>query len=267
VGVPLVVISLPLVFFILTRLVYPIRLNRLPGGRELILQEMRELGPMRGPETTVATVFVLVAALWISRPLVSRVVPGLSDAGIAISGALLLFVLPVNLRRGIFVLNWEWARRLPWDVLILFGGGLSLAAAANDTGLAAWIGRSTSSIGHWPILFIIAAVTLVIVLLTELTSNTATAATFLPIVASVASGLGRNPLVLVVPAALGASCAFMLPVATPPNAIIYGSGRVSVPQMVRAGVWLNLLFLVLITLFAYLLVPTLFTPPGSPLSP
>jgi sodium-dependent dicarboxylate transporter 2/3/5 len=138
-------------------------------------------------------------------------------------------------------------------VLLLFGGGLSLAAAVADTGLAAWIGEALRGAGAWPFWAVALLVVTVIVLLTELTSNTATAATFLPVIASLAVGLWRDPLLLLVPATLAASCAFMMPVATPPNAIVYGSGKVTVPQMVRAGIWLNLIFVVLLTLVAVLL--------------
>ena len=135
---------------------------------------------------------------------------------------------------------------------------ISFAPQGTSNGLASWIGHATEGIGGWPFGLLVAVVTAIIVLLTELTSNTATAAAFLPVVASVAVGIGRDPLLLVVPAALAASCAFMLPVATPPNAIVYGSGRVTIPQMVRAGFLLNLLFVLLITGLVMLLVPMVF---------
>ncbi len=254
VGIPLVAVGLPVTYFILTRLVFPIRLKTLPGGRELIDSEIAELGRMTYPEKLVAVVFVAVVVLWITRPLLTPYVPGLSDTSIAILGALLLFVLPVDLKRGRFVLTWREAEELPWGVLILFGGGLSLASAINGTGLAAWIGSGLSAIGGWPVIGIIIVVTLVVILLTELTSNLATAAVFTPILASVAIGIGENPLLLVVPAALAASGAFMLPVATPPNAIVYGSGVVDQRDMLRAGLPLNLAFAILFTAVAYTLV-------------
>jgi solute carrier family 13 (sodium-dependent dicarboxylate transporter), member 2/3/5 len=140
-------------------------------------------------------------------------------------------------------------------VLLLFGGGLSLAAAVESSGLAAWIGGRLEGLGGLSPVWVVLAVVGTVILLTELTSNTATTATFLPVVAAVALGLGVEPLLLVLPTTLAASCAFMLPVATPPNAIVYGSGRVSLPQMARAGVWLNLLFLALLTLAAFTIVP------------
>ena len=254
IGVPLVVVMLPLCWLVLTRWVYPIRTGELGDGRAVIEREMREMGRISRPETLVAGVFTLAALAWIFRPLLEPLIPGLSDTGIAMAAGLLLFLLPVDLGRGEFVLTWEWATRLPWDALLLFGGGLSLAAAISDTGLAEWIGEAMSGLGGLPHLLLVILVTATIVFLTELTSNTATAAAFLPVLGSVALGIGENPLLLVVPAALAASCAFMLPVATPPNAIVYGSSFVSVPQMARAGVWLNLLFIIALPLLAYTLL-------------
>ncbi len=250
VGIPMVLVALPTAFGVL-RWVFPFNLKEIPGGRSLIDRKLHDLGPMSAPERMVAGVFGLVAALWITRPLLDNHVPGISDAGIAMFGAMVLFLLPVDRKRGIFVLNWEWAERLPWGVLLLFGGGLSLAAAVSRTGLATWIGQTMTTAETLPIILIVAVVTATVVFLTELTSNTATAAAFLPIMASVAIGIGQNPMLLAIPAALAASCAFMLPVATPPNAIIYGSGELTIPDMARTGVLLNLACIVLITLLCY----------------
>ncbi len=258
VGVPLVVVSLPLTWVVLTRVVYPIRVPEIPGGAEIITRERHALGRLSRGEQLVGAVCALTAAAWIFRPLFEPWAPGLTDPGIAIAGALALFLLPVDLRRGEFVLNWEWAQRLPWGVLILFGGGLSLAGAISRTGLAGWIGSAIAGFGIWPILMVMLVTITIIVFLTELTSNTATAAAFLPVVASVAIGLGESPFLLVIPAALAASCAFMMPVATPPNAIVYGSGYLTIPQMMRAGVVLNVLFILLITALMYTLVLVVF---------
>lgn len=258
IGLPLVAISLPLVYLVLTRAVYPLRGKELPDAGRLIAAQLEEQGAMSRAEKSVAVVFALTAMAWISRPLLVRWIPGLSDAGIAMAGGLALFLLPVDFRKGVFALNWGWAKRLPWGVLILFGGGLSLAAAIDRTGLNTWIGGSAAGVSHWPVIAFVLLVTAFIVFLTELTSNTATAAAFLPILGSVAIQAGWDPLVLTVPAAISASCAFMLPVATPPNAIVYGSGRVTVPQMARAGIWLNVLMIGIVTGLAILLVPIVF---------
>ncbi|MEF8864231.1 MAG: DASS family sodium-coupled anion symporter [Salinibacter sp.] len=268
VGLPLVAVALPLVYTVLTW-VYPIELDRLPGGAQIIDAEQEALGRITSAEGRVAVVFVLTAALWMTRPVLADLLPGLSDAGIAIGAGLLLFALPAGTEtRALLV--WEDAEELPWGVLLLFGGGLSLASAISDTGLAAWIGEGVSALRGWPTFLVVLGAVALIVLLTEMTSNTATTAAFLPILGAVAVGFGENPFLLTVPAALGASSAFMLPVATPPNAIVYGSGLLSIPQMSRAGVWLNLTFVVLVTLIAYGLLGVAFgvefgtVPPWAP---
>jgi sodium-dependent dicarboxylate transporter 2/3/5 len=250
-GVPLVVLGLPLTWLLLTRWVYPVRLPPAPGGASTVREELQQMGSWSRGELLVAVVFCATAAAWIFRPLLQHWVPTLSDAGIAMIGAIVLFLLPVDLRRGEFALNWDWARRIPWEVLILFGGGLALADAINSTGLAAWIGNSLSATAQLPTIVIVLAVVTLIIFLTELTSNTAVTATFLPVLAALAIGIGENPLLLALPAALAARCAFMMPVATPPNAIVYGSGYLTIPQMVRAGFWLNLLFIGLIITLGY----------------
>jgi solute carrier family 13 (sodium-dependent dicarboxylate transporter), member 2/3/5 len=257
-GVPLALIGLPLTWWVLTRVVYRTSLREIPGGRATILAELARLGPLSRGERVVGLVFAATALAWVTRPLFERWVPGASDAGIAIGGALLLFLIPVSLRRGEFALDWESAKGIPWDVLVLFGGGLSLASAITRTGLAHAIGGWMGAVGFLPLLLVVLMVAAVVVFLTELTSNTATAAAFLPVLASMAVGIGESPFFLTVPAALAASAAFMMPVATPPNAIVYGSSFVTVPQMARAGVLLNFLFIALITLAGYLLVMLVF---------
>jgi sodium-dependent dicarboxylate transporter 2/3/5 len=257
-GVPLAVVGLPLAWLILTRFVFPVPFEEIPGGAELIRSRREALGPMRRPEKRVAAVFALTALAWMTRPLLQDWIPGLSDAGIAIAAALLLFVIPSGETGGGRLLTWRQAEATPWGVLVLFGGGLSLAAAIGSTGLGDWLGGRMETIAHWPLVLLVAAVVATVILLTELTSNTATAATFLPVLGAVALAIGQDPLVLAVPAALAASGAFMLPVATPPNAIVYGSGAVQMTDMVRAGVWINLLFTLLITAATRILVPIVF---------
>ena len=252
VGVPLVAVGLPVVYGVLTW-VYPIRMDTLPGGAEIINEEMRKLGPVAAAERRVAVVFGGTALLWMTRPLLTAVVPGLSDAGIAMAAACALFLVPAGTESRA-LLTWDEAEDLPWGVLILFGGGLSLASAISDTGLATWLGEGVRALGGWPTLLLVVTTVALIVGLTEITSNTATTAAFLPILGAVAVGLGENPFLLIVPAALAASCAFMLPVATPPNAIVYSSDLLSIPQMSRVGVWLNVAFIILVTLLGYTLL-------------
>jgi sodium-dependent dicarboxylate transporter 2/3/5 len=181
----------------------------------------------------------------------ARPLAGLTDTGIAIGAALSLFVIPVSWRERVFAMDWETARELPWGVLVLFGGGLSLAAAMKDNGVSDWIGHQVSGLAGAHPIVLVAAVAAVVIFLTELTSNTATTAALIPILGGMAPGLGMAPLELAVPAALAASCAFMLPVATPPNAIVFGSGRLRVGDMARAGLALNWIGVVIITAVSY----------------
>lgn len=258
IGVPLVVVSLPLVFLLLTRFLFPIKIIEIPGGNALITNELKRADRMSKQERIVATVFTLTAFLWVTQQKIVEYLPQLSDTVIAIFGALLLFLIPVNFKKGLFVLGWDDTQKLPWDVLVLFGGGLSLAAAISSTGLADWMGGGLQGLDTWSVLGLMVATLVLIIFLTEITSNTATTAAFMPILASVALALGVDPLALVIPAAIGASCAFMLPVATPPNAIVYGSGFVSLPQMAKAGLWANLLMIGLITIMMYFLLGLVF---------
>lgn len=247
IGIPIVVLGLPIIFYSLTYFTFPVKFKTLPGGREYIHSELKKLGGFSRGETSVAIVFGFTALLWMIRPLIEKWLPGISDASIAIFGAILLFFIPLNFKEGKFILSWKAASKVPWDILILFGGGLSLAGAIQKTGLAEWMGSYFTGLSFLPFIIVIFIVTLVIITFTNLASNSATAAAFLPVMGSVAIGMGEDPLQLAIPVAVAASCVFMLPVGTPPNAIVYGSGVFSIPQMVKAGIWLNLFFTLLIT--------------------
>ncbi|HCD50870.1 MAG TPA: anion transporter [Balneolaceae bacterium] len=258
IGVPLVLISLPLMYLILTKWIFPLQLKELPGGKALIETELRSLNRISSQEMKVALVFVSAALLWMFRPLLSQIIPHLSDAGIAMGISVLLFLIPSGQDDGNGLLEWHDTKRMPWGVLILFGGGLSMASAISKTGLAAWIGSQMSAFDTIPVILFVVIITALIIFLTEMTSNTASTAAFLPILASVAIGLGENPLLFAIPTALGASCAFMLPVATPPNAIVYGSGKITIPQMSKAGLWLNLMFIVLLSVATLTIISAVF---------
>jgi sodium-dependent dicarboxylate transporter 2/3/5 len=265
IGLPLSIIFLPITWFLLTHVLYPVRIRHIPGGRNFIRAEIDKLGRAdRGERLTVA-VFLMTAGLWILRPLLVEWqwtigarswVPfgGLTDAGIAMTGGLLLFVLPVDFRQRRFVMDWQTTKGLPWDVLVLFGGGLSLASAVQQNGVAEFIGRQATHFAGLPPLVIVLIVTTTVIFLTELTSNTATTATLLPVLAALAPGLGVHPYLLIFPAAIAASCAFMMPVATPPNAIVFGSGKITIPQMIKAGFWLNLIGILLVTVLTFVLL-------------
>jgi len=257
-GVPVVLVTLPLVYLLLTRISFRLGRGEVPGMAALIAGEKSRLGRMGRGERTVLIIFLLTALGWIFQPLLAKLIPLLSDTTIAMIGALLLFALPVNLRRGEFVMNWESTKALPWEVLLLFGGGLSLAGNIQKHGLSQYLGELCGGLGGMPMLLTLALVCFGILMLTELTSNTATAATFLPIVAALAISLGQNPLLFLIPAALAANCSFMMPVGTPPNAIVFGSGRMTLPQMAWAGLWLNLIMVPVIIGLVLLLGPLIF---------
>jgi sodium-dependent dicarboxylate transporter 2/3/5 len=218
------------------------------------------MGRVSRGEWTVLVVFAATALAWVVRePVTSsrwlvELVPVLAkmdDTIIALIGMMSLFLIPVNFRQGEAALDWETAVNIPWGVLLLFGGGFCLAEAVDDSGLAKWIGTRVEVLELSSFALMVAVVTLV-VFLTELTSNTPTAATFLPILYGVAKSMSVDPMLLLVPATIAATCAFMLPVATPPNAIVFGSGHVAIRSMVKAGLWLNLISIVLISLWMWL---------------
>jgi len=248
VGVPFVVGGIFLTHVLLVRMCLTDRRLEVEGLREEVRGELAKLGGWTRGEVAVAAVFCLAALLWMAQPLLKPRVPGLSDAVIGMAAGVVLFLIPVNWRRGEFVLAGRDLRELPFGVLLLLGGGLSMAEMIDSTGLAAWLGTWTAGWQVLPVALVVVLVTLVIIFLTELTSNTATTATFLPVVASVAAGMGQAPMVLVLPAVIAASCAFMLPVGTPPNAIVFASGLVPLSRMARVGLILNVIFSVLIPL-------------------
>jgi len=255
-GVPIAAILLVTCWLLLTRVLFPVR-GSLPGVRELVARERAGLGPWTTGQRITVAVLALAAAAWIFRepktlgsvtvPGLVDLIPGLSDAGIAIGAALVLFVAPIATRERRFTLDWESAERIPWGVLVLFGGGLALAEAFTASGLAEWIGLRLEGLRGAPPVVVLGAVALLFVLLTELTSNTATAAMAMPIMAALAPAVGVAPVALMATAALAAALGFMLPVGTPPNALAYGTGAVTSGEMAKAGVWMDVAAAVVIT--------------------
>ena len=257
VGLPLSIVMLPLAWLALTRFVFQVDFQTSGEGRAELKKMKDDLGNIKVPEIRVAIVFTIMALAWITRPLLAQV-PGLAaldDSGIAMAGAIALFLIPSGDKSDPFLIRWRYVEKLPWSVLILFGGGLTLAGAVNRTGLAEWLGGNLQAIGMLPLAIIVIAVTTLIVFLTELTSNIATTATFLPVIAAIAYKSGIDPIVLTVPVTFAASCAFMLPVATPPNAIVFGSGLLTIPKMVRAGMALNIIGIIVVSFAALTLAP------------
>ncbi|MEE8151409.1 MAG: DASS family sodium-coupled anion symporter [Nitrosomonadaceae bacterium] len=261
-GLPVVFILLPIAWLLLTRLVFTFDLGHNTTAAGVVDSELEALGLMTTPEKRTAIVFVFIALAWVTRPLLQQI-PGLAalnDTIIAVVGAVSLFLIPSGEKRqkNTRLLNWSTAKGIPWGVLLLFGGGLSLAAAISSSGLAAWLGTVLSVLTSFHVFTLLLSIVAMVVFLTELTSNTATTATLLPVLGGIATAAYLEPMLLIAPMALAASCAFMLPVATAPNAIVFGSGKVSIPQMARAGFCLNLVAITLITPLAYLLIPLIF---------
>ena len=257
VGLPLSAMLLPFAWVVLTRVAFKVDFKTSDEGKAVLRRMKEELGAITVPEIRVAIVFVLMAATWVLRPLLVKL-PGLSaldDSGSAMAGGIALFLIPSGDKSDPILLRWTYAERLPWSVLILFGGGLTLASAVTRTGLAEWLGGSLQTIGALPLFALVILAATMIIFLTELTSNIATTATFLPVVGAIAIESGYDPIVLAVPVTFAASCAFMLPVATPPNAIVFGSGMLTIPKMVRAGMMLNMVCIVLVSLVAIFLAP------------
>jgi sodium-dependent dicarboxylate transporter 2/3/5 len=258
-ALPLSVGMLLLTWGYLTRFAYPCSKELLPEGRMVIDQALQRLGPISKQERRVLVIFLAVAAAWILRGLVP--IKGLAmvgDSSIAILGALALFLIPSGVKRGEYLLDWGTAVKIPWDIIILFGGGFALAEGFSSSGLTQWLADQLTVLQNVSVITLMAMVVLLTVFLTELTSNTAVASLLLPVMGALAVSVGVHPLATMVAAAIAASFAFMLPVATPPNAIVFASRSVTIPQMAKAGFLLNLLGVLLITGFVVLLLPMVF---------
>ncbi|MCZ0925967.1 DASS family sodium-coupled anion symporter [Halomonas janggokensis] len=255
---PVVVILLFAAWLLLTKVVYRVRFADLPGGKAVIDKEKQALGATRFEEKAVLAVFLFAAFMWITRSFLWEGqllnIPGINDTMIAMVAAIALFLIPSK-RRGGCLLDWEVAKDVPWGILLLFGGGLAIAAGFSASGLAEWIGEQMSVLEGVNFLLVILMASAMVLFLTEITSNTATATMILPVLASLALALNVHPFVLMVPAAMAANCAFMLPVGTPPNAIIFATGKIKIAEMVRNGFGLNILALVLIVAAVYILLP------------
>lgn len=273
IGVPVVVCFVPVMWLVLTRFSFPVSPSLLNQDQSrALIEHLTVTGAMRPSERRVAIVLVATALLWIVRPFIDHlpVLENLTDTGIAVTAAAVLFVVPCgepDEKR--FLLTWKEAQDIPWQVLLLFGGGLSLAAAMTSSGLAQWIGDGLGQLGALPLFVFVMLLVTVVVLMTELSSNTAIVAALLPIVAAIAANAGMDLITIATALTIAASCAFMLPVGTPPNALVFATGRIRVADMIRAGVTLNILAIILISTVVTLLVPIVLpfellpaTPPG-----
>ncbi|SEO79386.1 SLC13 family permease [Aquisalimonas asiatica] len=255
-GVPLSAIMLAMTWVYLAFGRHGRDLARLPGGRDLVRRELEEIGSIGVAERRVLIVFVSVALAWVFRGFLPEgTLNQINDSSIAIAGALALFLLSAGDGSGERLLDWKTAVTIPWDIVLLFGGGFALAAGFTESGLSETMATGLEGLAGIPVLLMIAACVALVVFLTEVTSNTATATLFVPLMGALAVAIGFHPLALMAAVAVAASCAFMLPVATPPNAVVFGSRAVTVPQMARAGLLLNLVTIVLTTAFIYWVLP------------
>lgn len=258
IGVPVVIVLLGIAWLYLGRVAFNIRIKGLPGGRAMIQQERRALGKTSFEEKVVAAVFVFAAFMWITRGFIwSDLLPEITDGMIAVLAAVMLFVMPTGAGKPSRVLDWKDSIHIPWGILLLFGGGLAIAAGFRATGLSEWMGTQLTVLDSFHLLVIIGCATLLILFLTEITSNTATATMILPVVASLALALDIHPFALMIPCAMAANCAFMLPVGTPPNAIIFATDKLTIMEMVKTGFLMNLIAATLIILAVYFMVPVI----------
>ena len=288
-GFPISVLLLTICWVYLTRVAFRFRRATFPGGREEINRQVRSLGPISSEELRVLIVFICTGAAWILRPYlnswallpmgeaesgfgidllirVKTIFASLDDTIIAVLAGLSLFVLPAAKEKSRALLNWEEAVKLPWGILLLFGGGLAIAEGFKSSGLATWIGEQMTLMDGLSLVLLMLVLIAAINFLTEITSNLATTAMILPTLASFALAIDVHPYMLMVGATVAASCAFMLPVATPPNAVVFGSGYLGMKDMVKTGIWLNLISILILTIFSYWILPLLwdFSPERFP---
>ncbi len=266
IGVPMVALMVPAAWFVLTKWAFKLDRHFQGKGQAVIHERLAALVPLTTPERRTLIVFSVIASMWIfRRPLTEislfGVTPfgGLTDTVVAIIGVVLCFLVPAGGKaKGEALLDWKTAETIPWGVILLFGGGMSLAAAINGTGLGDWIGEELIGLTNLPILILMALITGIVIFVTEITSNIATASALMPVLGAMATASGIDITLLAMPLAMAASCAFMLPMATGPNAVVFGTGHVSLPTMAGAGLRLNLLGIVLITLAVFAIAPRVF---------
>ncbi|MAN26982.1 MULTISPECIES: SLC13 family permease [Mesonia] len=256
VALPISIIMLIICWYYLTRKAFSFEEISFPGGKSEIKKMIQKLGKIGYEEKALAIIFSLTAICWICRPLLQQLVPAIDDTIIALTAGILLFTIPAKKEKRPLI-EWDEAIKLPWGIILLFGGGIALAAGFSKTGLAEWIAAQMVYLNGLPLFILILVMVTIINFLTEVTSNLATTAMLLPVLAPMALSFGIHPYMLMVPATLVASCAFMLPVATPPNAVVFGSGYLKIPDMVRTGLFMNILSIIVVSLISYFILPYL----------
>ncbi len=255
-GLPVSISLLFICWKYLTNVAFKLEMNAFPGGEAAIRKQLHDMGKISYEERMVLAVFAATALAWISRSfLLQRFIPAIDDTIIALIGGIILFLIPASKEKRRPIITWEEAVRLPWGILLLFGGGLALAQGFKESGLAAYIGSQMSLLEGVTLVLLLLILIAAVNFLTEITSNLATTAMMLPILAPLALVINVHPYMLMIGATVAASCAFMLPVATPPNAVVFGSGYLKIYDMVRAGIWMNIISILLLTLIVYFLLP------------
>jgi sodium-dependent dicarboxylate transporter 2/3/5 len=257
IGFPISVLLLFIAWWLLVKVGFPLGNARLAGSKEEMAQYMLQSGPITSSEKKVAIVFLCVAIAWVIRSFVlEKLIPGIDDTIIAMVGGVSLFLIPAQ-EKNTKLLSWEDAGKIPWGIVLLFGGGLALAEAFESSGLAEWIGHHMSAFASFGFFATVLFVVAIVIFLTEFTSNLATVTMILPVIAPIAMAVGVHPFMLMVGATLAASTGFMMPAGTPPNAIAFGSGYLSIWEMVKTGFWLNLFSVIIITCVIYFLLGSL----------
>ncbi len=258
-GLPFSIVMVSLCYIVLVKWMFPCNDIQFTTSANVISDELKTLGVISKEEKRVLTIFSITIFLWITRTLINKLFPGLklSDTIISLIGAISLFAIPLSFKKGSFVLQWNDTSKLAWGILLLFGGGLALAKGMASSGLVDVITQSIQNGGFSP-LIVVSLLIVLMLFMTELMSNVALVAVLAPVVAGIAIGLNIPVLNVLIPVTMASSCAFMLPMATPPNAIVFASGYVKVNQMVRAGVILNLLAVALLILYYVFVIPLIF---------
>lgn len=254
-GVPIAIPLLVIAWLYLTKFAFKFKQKEFPGGKEEINRLLVLIGPMKREEKLVSSIFVLTAFCWITRSFIlQEFFPFIDDTIIAMTAGILLFVVPASDFKKRLI-TWEDAVKLPWGIILLFGGGMALAAGFQITGLASWLGAQMSIFQGLSLLVLVFVIITLVNFFTEFTSNLATTAMLLPILAPIAISLNINPYMLMVACTIAASCAFMMPVATPPNAVVFGSGYLRIPDMIKSGIWMNIISILFLTLMVYYFLP------------
>jgi len=260
VGLPICLIMLSITYLLITKVLYPSRIARLSDSAQVIENQLSELGKISKAEKRVAVIFVVTALAWILRGSINSWLDTnlLNDSIIAIAGGILMFITPLEIKKTKFLLEWEYTSKLPWGILLLFGGGLTLAKAMEKSNIVQVVGETIEGNGDISPILLIAGLTAFMLFMTELMSNVALTVIFVPVVIGISVSLNINPMYLTMPVTLAASYAFMMPISTPPNAIVFSSGMIRIKDMMRAGILLNVIAIVLLVILSQTLIPAIY---------